>query len=131
MEPIVSRTFSTGPYTPTEARLFACDAASSFVDAPTAADLGLLVSELVTNSVVHGGEARRVRVDVVFGPQIRVEVVDFGDGFRFRPHHDIGERGGFGLVLVQRIAEKWGMSLGDVTRVWFELPRESGREIPV
>src|SRR4051812_15270002 len=100
MEPIVSRTFSMGPYTPTEARLFACEAASPFVDAETAGDLGLLVSELVTNSVVHGGGASRVRVDVVFGERIRVEVVDFGSGFRFRPHQDVGDRGGFGLVLV-------------------------------
>jgi two-component sensor histidine kinase len=123
MEPIISRTFSMGPYTPTEARLFACEAASSFVDADTEADLGLLVSELVTNSVVHGGGKSRVRVEVAFRDHIRVDVTDYGAGFRFRPHQDVGDRGGFGLVLVQRIAETWGMTLGDVTRVWFELPR--------
>jgi two-component sensor histidine kinase len=131
LEAIVSRTFSMDPYAPTAARLFACDAASSFVDDPTSADLGLLVSELVTNSVVHGGGASRVRVDILFGKHIRVEVVDFGEGFEFRPHQDVGDRGGFGLVLVQRIAESWGMTLGDTTRVWFELPRHSTPEAVV
>jgi two-component sensor histidine kinase len=131
MGSVVSRTFSMGSYAPTEARLFAVEAASSFVDPPTAGDLGLLVSELVTNSVVHGAGADRIRVDVILGDPVRVEVVDFGGGFHFRPHKDIGDRGGFGLVLVQRIAESWGMSLGDVTRVWFELPRDSARQVPI
>jgi two-component sensor histidine kinase len=120
-----------GPHAPTEARLFACEAASSFVDAPTADDLGLLVSELVTNSVVHGGGASRVRVDLFVGEQIRVEIVDFGTGFRFRPRKEIGDRGGFGLYMVQRIAASWGMTLGEGTRVWFELPRHASGQIPV
>ena len=131
MEPVVSRTFSMGPSTPTQARLFACEAAEAVVDAETAGDLGLLVSELVTNSVVHGGGASRVRVELELGEQLRVEVTDYGTGFRFRPHQDVGERGGFGLVLVQRIAEKWGMTLGDVTHVWFELPRQSAKQAPL
>ena len=127
MEPVVGRTFSVDATAPTEARRFACEAASSRLDDRSVADLGLLVSELVTNSVVHGGAASWVRVEVVLGEHIRVEVIDSGDGFTFRPRHAVEQRGGFGLYLVQRIAESWGMSVGAATRVWFSLPLHAER----
>jgi two-component sensor histidine kinase len=127
MESVVGRTFSVDASAPTEARRFACETASSCADDRTVADLGLLVSELVTNSVMHGGGASWVRVEVVLGEHIRAEVIDSGDGFMFRPRHAIEPRGGFGLYLVQRIAESWGMSVGAATRVWFSLPLHSER----
>ena len=127
MEPVVGRTFSVDASAPTEARRFACETASSCADDRTVADLGLLVSELVTNSVVHGGGASWVRVEVVVGEHVRAEVIDSGHGLVFHPHHTIEPRGGFGLYLVQRIAESWGMSVGAATRVWFSLPLHSER----
>jgi anti-sigma regulatory factor (Ser/Thr protein kinase) len=127
MESVVGRTFSVDASTPTEARLFACEAASSCADDRTIADLALLVSELVTNSVVHGRTASWVRVEVLVGEHIRAEVIDSGDGFSFRPRHAVEPRGGFGLYLVQRIAESWGMSVGAATRVWFSLPLHAER----
>ena len=122
MESVVGRTFSVDASAPTEARLFACEAASSCADDRTVADLALLVSELVTNSVVHGRTASWVRVEVLLGDHIRVDVVDSGDGFVFRPRHAVERPGGFGLYLVQRICDSWGMSVGAATRVWFSLP---------
>ncbi|MFL5887955.1 MAG: ATP-binding protein, partial [Solirubrobacteraceae bacterium] len=127
METVVGRTFSVDASAPTEARQFACEAASSCADEPTIADLGLLVSELVTNSVVHGRTASWVRVEVLLGEHIRTEVIDSGDGFSFRPRHAVEPRGGFGLYLVQRIAESWGLSVGAATRVWFSLPLHADR----
>jgi signal transduction histidine kinase len=112
---------------PDKARQFACEAASSCADDLTIADLGLLVSELVTNSVVHGRTASWVRVEVLLGEHIRTEVIDSGDGFSFRPRHAVEQGGGFGLYLVQRIAESWGMSVGAATRVWFSLPLHADR----
>jgi two-component sensor histidine kinase len=122
MESVVGRTFSVDASAPTEARLFACETASPCADDRTVADLGLLVSELVTNSVVHGGTASWVRVEVLLDENIRVEVIDSGEGFAFRPRHAAEAPGGFGLYLVQRISESWGMSVGAATRVWFSLP---------
>jgi two-component sensor histidine kinase len=126
MESVVGRTFSVDASAPTEARLFACETASPCADDRTVADLGLLVSELVTNSVVHGGTASWVRVEVLLGEHIRVEVIDSGEGFTFRPRsHAVERPGGFGLYLLQRISESWGMSVGEGTRVWFSLPQHA------
>src|SRR4051794_34018558 len=49
-----------------------------------AATLGLLVTELVTNSMRHAGLSRRDRIEVrawVYREPLRVEVVDSGPGF--------------------------------------------------
>ena len=91
------------------------------------ADLLLLLSELVSNAVIHGqvGAEGRIRVRLDHEPgQVRVEVSDPGSGFdwehrrRERPRRE----GGFGLALVERISERWGIEReSGVTCVWFEL----------
>jgi anti-sigma regulatory factor (Ser/Thr protein kinase) len=89
-------------------------------------DLRLLVSEVVTNSVRHAGLGPRdaVGVRVVAGPErVRAEVVDPGPGFE-PPKRDptAGAGSGWGLFLVQRVADRWGIDrLDGHTRVWFEI----------
>jgi anti-sigma regulatory factor (Ser/Thr protein kinase) len=90
--------------------------------------LRLLVSELVTNSVRHGdlSASDRIRLRLAArGDRIRVEVTDPGDGFDSRPSvaPDPESPSGWGLFLVSRIADRWGMSDDSATTVWFELPR--------
>ena len=80
----------------------------------------LLVSELVTNSVKHAA-ADVIDLNLFSDRKcIRVEVVDRGPGFdRFvspEPEHD-----GFGLYLVDKFADRWGVDTGAATRIWFEL----------
>ena len=80
----------------------------------------LLVSELVSNSVVHSGLAAPETVSVrvaAFPGGIRVEVVDAGMGFG-----DLGRRGdrSFGLRIVEHASARWGHAQHP-TRVWFEL----------
>jgi len=89
----------------------------------------LLVSELVTNSVLHARPSNdeaidlRVRVD----PRcIRVDVTDGGPGF------DPGEPGpapdlerGWGLTLLQRMAARWGVRRNHGTTVWFEIMQDT------
>jgi anti-sigma regulatory factor (Ser/Thr protein kinase) len=89
----------------------------------------LLVSELVTNSVRHAGlnphEWIDIRVDV--DPHaVRVSVTDPGGGFHPppQPPHPT-EPSGWGLTLVQRMADRWGISSDGRTQVWFELHRAS------
>jgi anti-sigma regulatory factor (Ser/Thr protein kinase) len=89
-------------------------------------DILLLVSELVTNAVRHGdvGPDGSVRVELQRWPQhVRVEVIHPGRGFEHEavpPPSDTGS--GWGLVLVDRIADRWGItSRSGVTCVWFEL----------
>ena len=106
------------------ARQFARRAAGdSAADVET---LVLLVSEVVTNAVLHARSD--IRLDVQPAAElVRVEVHDGGSGFKpaSKPEPR-GADGGFGLFLVERMASRWGVDSRDGTRVWFELDLASG-----
>ena len=121
--------FEAGPTAAASAR----NALSAFdgrVDEGLLADVRLLVSELVTNSVRHSNVRERDRVTMeveVIGPGLRVEVTDSGRGFTPRPRDEDRSRpGGWGLYLVEQLADRWGVQGGGETRVWFEIEK-SGR----
>jgi anti-sigma regulatory factor (Ser/Thr protein kinase) len=84
------------------------------------ADVRLLVSEVVTNSVKYGG-GRDVTLRVEGPDPLRVEVVDRGAGFvplaRNRPTTEVG---GWGLHMVELLSDRWGVFEGS-THVWFEI----------
>jgi two-component sensor histidine kinase len=89
-------------------------------------DLLLLVSELVTNAVRHAGVGpdQSLRVQLKRWPRrVRVEVAHAGHGFEHEPSPPSSDSGsGWGLVLVDRIADRWGITTGTGrTCVWFEL----------
>lgn len=83
-------------------------------------DAKLLVSEVVTNSVKYGRGDLRLVVELRDG-RLRCEVVDDGHGFvpaaRTKPATEVG---GWGLHLVETLADRWGVHEGS-THVWFEL----------
>jgi anti-sigma regulatory factor (Ser/Thr protein kinase) len=87
----------------------------------------LLVTELVTNAVKHAGtgpdQTVRVRLECSAG-RVRGEVIDDGPGFepRFGRGGDPLEDG-FGLTLVDQVADRWGVDVDKSTRVWFEIDR--------
>jgi anti-sigma regulatory factor (Ser/Thr protein kinase) len=84
----------------------------------------LLVSELVTNSVRHAelGPEDTIGVRVLTKPSaLRVEVSDPGPGFDPAGVERPNAEGGWGLWLLDRIANRWGISEGDAAQVWFEL----------
>ncbi|MCG7528856.1 ATP-binding protein [Streptomyces sp. OfavH-34-F] len=86
----------------------------------------LLLSELVTNALVHTDDGAVVAVSVA-PRRLRVEVRDFVPGMPPEPHVPPADDGthGRGLVLVESLADSWGISprsLGKV--VWFELDGE-------
>ncbi|MFC8506774.1 ATP-binding protein [Streptomyces sp. NPDC057411] len=91
--------------------------------APGATDVAeLLTSELVTNALIHTDNGAVVTATVA-PQQLRVEVRDFVAGLhRPRvPHADDGTHGR-GLVLVQALADSWGVENHGVGKVvWFEL----------
>lgn len=83
-------------------------------------DLNVVVSELVTNAVIHGQGAIRLRIEVT-GGDVRGEVSDEGGGFE----HEVREVGvdelrGRGLLFVQRFTSRWGVHEG-TAHVWFEM----------
>jgi anti-sigma regulatory factor (Ser/Thr protein kinase) len=88
-------------------------------------DLHLLLSEVVNNSVVHGGvdESGWIEVAVACDPdRIRIEVRDSGrqgDPVAREPDYEHG--GGFGLFLVEAMASRWGSERDPGLTVWFEL----------
>ena len=88
-------------------------------------DLLLLISELVTNSVLHGhtadADAITVRADIL-DEVLRIEVGDGGtDGEVARRAPDLARGGGFGLNLVARVSRRWGVDRDAGTRVWAEM----------
>jgi anti-sigma regulatory factor (Ser/Thr protein kinase) len=94
-------------------------------DHPSLDNTTLLVSELVTNSVVHSDSRGGGTVTVVVtegAGVIRVEVVDAGSDKEPQVRVDPCAEGGRGLFLVDALAACWGVHdhAGGRT-VWFEV----------
>jgi anti-sigma regulatory factor (Ser/Thr protein kinase) len=91
-------------------------------------DVDLLVSELVTNSVLHA-EADHVELHAAAGPTgVYIEVSDPGPGFDkdgARREPSLTGDGGYGLHLVEMVAHRWGVKRNRFARVWFEIDRET------
>ena len=85
-------------------------------------DARLLVSELVTNAVRHAdGQGVRLIAAITAGT-LRIEVHDPGNGFELKPPpQDPLRASGWGLVLVEELADRWGVDHHPRTRVWFEM----------
>ena len=90
-------------------------------------DAMLLTSELVSNGVKYGGEGK-IMLQVEADPdRVRAEIVDQGSGFepQTRANRKLtpGDEGGWGLHLVETLADDWGVHEGS-THVWFEIRRD-------
>jgi anti-sigma regulatory factor (Ser/Thr protein kinase) len=94
------------------------------LDPPLMETLRLLVTELVSNSIRHGGsDAVLLRV-LVARNSVVTEVTDEGPGFDREGVGTPQDTSGWGLFLVERLAHRWGVSKeGQATKVWFELRR--------
>ncbi len=90
-------------------------------------DLRLIVSELVSNSVRHGGVdgAGWISLSVwEADDRVRVELRDSGrQGEPRRRPPDLSAGGGFGLLIVEQLALSWGIDHNPGLQVWFELAR--------
>lgn len=89
----------------------------------------LLVSELVTNSVRHAGLGAADRIELrveTTDDCVRALVSDPGGGFdRPLPSPRPEEPFGWGLFLVNSLADRWGVERDGETVVWFEIDRRS------
>ncbi len=91
----------------------------------------LLVSELVSNAVEHGGPhgpTASVGLEVEARPDlVRVAVADAGAGDPLLGDGAVDRPSGRGLVLVDAMASRWGCDRLPVGKsVWFELLTPSG-----
>jgi anti-sigma regulatory factor (Ser/Thr protein kinase) len=90
--------------------------------APTFADLRLVVTELVTNGIRHGGDRESIRLRVVLHAEVvRVEV-DCAKGPTRLQVARVPEAG-LGLRIVDRLARDWGVHQHDQrTAMWADIP---------
>jgi anti-sigma regulatory factor (Ser/Thr protein kinase) len=121
-----------------QARPELVSAARSFVikalgeDDPAADVAVLLVSETVTNAVLHSNSRRAggsVTITAIqIGGGVRIEVADEGSepsAPEVKGHGCVN--GGHGLFLVETLADQWGYVRDDYgTTVWFWLVRGRG-----
>ncbi len=103
-------------------------------DEPIAETLILLISELVTNAVVHTGCPAVLRM--LFGSgsveTVRVEVADTSCRPPQPRHATGGDTGGRGLELVAGLADRWGWQPeGAGKRIWCEVDRGGPVMFPV
>jgi two-component sensor histidine kinase len=101
-------------------------AGDGLVPAAVRDEVLLLVTELITNAWRHAhmGADRPLRVELRrWSGLVRLAVIDGGTGFTPDPERANGdEPGGWGLLLVDRIANDWGVvPTTSGTRVWFEI----------
>lgn len=115
-----------GPGAPGEARRALTGWYGTSIDNDELHRAKLLVSELVTNAVLHG-QGQIVLRSALDDDRLLVEVIDEGQGFE----HELRQRefeqvGGRGLTIVDAEASRWGIHEG-TTHVWFELERAGPR----
>jgi anti-sigma regulatory factor (Ser/Thr protein kinase) len=110
------------PEAPAQARRIIADELASRLSAPALDDVKLMVSELVTNGIVHGSTEpdAPVMLDLLVNGKIRCRVMDHGRGFADGPRRSEAP-GGWGLHLVEQLSDRWGMQCSpQQTEVWFE-----------
>ena len=93
-------------------------------------DVRLLVTELMTNALRHGGLRPGDRVSVkasIDQDVVRIEVSDPGRDGEVAAREPGPRGGGYGLYLVEQLARRWGVDRREGTTVWCELSPKSGR----
>jgi anti-sigma regulatory factor (Ser/Thr protein kinase) len=118
-------TFELAPETASRARAVVNEELARTVSPRILEDAILLVSELVSNAVRHASRAGVPEVELrltVDPGRVRVVVSDPGAGFIAEPRlPTASESSGWGLYLVDRIADRWGVITKERNEVWFEI----------
>ena len=107
------------------ARKFAVEHTACIGTDETTDVVELLVSELVTNAILHAGTDVTLRVSYDDG-LLRVEVRDASTAKARRRHYGTQATTGRGLALIHALATDWGAELDAQGKtVWFTLRVES------
>ena len=125
MEAEVNLRFAPEPKVVTTAR-HALDGLEDLLPPGKLEDVRLVVSELVTNSIRHAELSPNDKISLsvaVSAGSVRGRVCDPGSGFKagseLRPRP--GLKGGWGLPIVERISDRWGVERNSRSCVWFEI----------
>jgi DNA-binding NarL/FixJ family response regulator len=120
-----SRRFEQGTQSPRAARRFVTEALDGYDEEGDLTDtVTLLVSELVTNAVLHAGSDVEVMVRLT-ATAARIEVTDASAEDVMPRDAADDEDSGRGLALVGSLARRWGVrpAPGGGKTVWFEVER--------
>jgi anti-sigma regulatory factor (Ser/Thr protein kinase) len=123
-EPLLACTLPGGALAPAAAREALADALRGRLGESAEADALIVLSELVTNAIRHGGartpnDELSVHAALLAGA-LRIEVTDPGPGFEPGGHGPRAD-GGYGLHLLDRLANRWGVTGAEPVTVWVEL----------
>jgi anti-sigma regulatory factor (Ser/Thr protein kinase) len=92
----------------------------------------LIVSELVTNAIVHAGTHIGMRCVLdVSNCSVRIEVTDMRPEAApvLRPHEDIDDIGGWGLRFVSTLGSNWGVATSEHHKtVWCDVDAPHGMQ---
>ncbi|MEA3075843.1 MAG: hypothetical protein QOF60_751 [Actinomycetota bacterium] len=130
--PTASTTFPPDPASARACRRFLVGALEEWDAGEFADDAVLLLSELVTNAVLHAGTEIRVYVRLKtaarHGRVLRVEVRDGSPRLPAVRHYSMLSGTGRGLAMVAGTARKWDAEAlpSGGKRVWFELAAVDG-----
>jgi two-component sensor histidine kinase len=110
-----------GSDAPALARRLVEEELSRLVPRRTLEELERMVSELVTNGIKFGVKDRneRITLDLRVDRQVRGTVIGHGPGFA--AGDPVTEASGWGVTVVEWLADRWGVTHApEGTRVWFE-----------
>lgn len=134
---VARREFAPAPEAASDARAFVHETLRGWGVACPADDVVLLVSELVTNAVIHARSLVEVTVraghsmvEVIVVDRVPQQAVPQAGPLRIDPSPapDGGRGGGLGLALASAIASSWGVSYGKEDKaVWFRVESDSGK----
>jgi anti-sigma regulatory factor (Ser/Thr protein kinase) len=104
----------------------ALDRLESLLPSEKLEEVRMVVSELMSNSILHAGLSPNDRISLsvsVSAGSVRGRVCDPGPGFEvpseLRPRPDLS--GGWGLPIVEKISDRWGVERNSQVCVWFEI----------
>lgn len=123
MSDAVTERFPASPEVPGHARALV---RRLDLDEDTRASVELIISELVTNAVVHGDAGRGEPLSVTLrrdNGRVNGRVCSQGNDFEWAGDpKDLLVPGGLGLRLVDSISSDWGIEQNECSCVWFECP---------
>jgi anti-sigma regulatory factor (Ser/Thr protein kinase) len=112
---------------PGAARIVVAGCLLGLVGRRTLEDAKLLITELVTNSLLHGELDRRDTVLVriyIAADALRLEVENSGTAGAVAANGPDPQAGrGFGLEILERLVSHWGVRRDQGTTVWCEMGR--------
>ena len=104
----------------------ALDQLADLLPAEKLEDVRLVVSELITNSILHAELSANDQISLtvtVLAGSVRGRVCAPGSGFDLpsepSPRSDMS--GGWGLPIVEMISDRWGVQQNSCACVWFEI----------